>query len=132
MAGVLYRLGRLCANRAIVVVAVWLGLAVVVHVVVWDVGAETSNDLSLPGTGSQRATDLLDIPNGEVTEELANAILDSTAPARKAGADVTVGGNLGSVLSKSPTESSEVIGLLAAMLILALTRRLARAVHPHP
>jgi hypothetical protein len=26
MAGVLYRLGRLCVNRAVVVVAVWLGL----------------------------------------------------------------------------------------------------------
>ena len=34
---------------------------------------------------------------------------------------MAVGGNLGSVLSRSSTESSEVIGLLAAMLILALT-----------
>ena len=59
MAGVLYRLGRLCANRAIVVVAVWLGLVVLVRLVVWGVGAETSNDLSLPGTESQQATDLL-------------------------------------------------------------------------
>ena len=32
---------------------------------------------------------------------------------------MSAGGNLGSVRSKSPTESSEVIGLLAAMLILA-------------
>ena len=194
MAGVLYRLGRLCANRAIVVVAVWLGLVVVVQLTVLRVGAETSNDLTLPGTESQQATDLLasrfppqqngsspvvfhvskgkitdsatkqaveasykalskaphvasapdpfansasglvskdaktaftpvllDIPNGEVTEELADSILATTAPARKAGVDVSVGGNLGGVLSKSPTESSEVIGLLAAMLILALT-----------
>jgi RND superfamily putative drug exporter len=59
MAGVLYRLGRLCANRAIVVVAVWLGLVVLVRLVVGGVGAETSNDLSLPGTESQQATDLL-------------------------------------------------------------------------
>jgi uncharacterized membrane protein YdfJ with MMPL/SSD domain len=158
------------------------------------VGAETSNDLSLPGTESQQATDLLtsrfppqqngsspvvfhvtrgkitdpankqavessykalakaphvasapdpfanaasglvskdatsaftpvllDIPNGEVTEELAGDILDTTAPAQKAGVEVSVGGNLGGVLSKSPTESSEVVGLIAAMLILALT-----------
>jgi uncharacterized membrane protein YdfJ with MMPL/SSD domain len=62
MAGVLYRLGRLCANRAAVVVAVWIGLVVVVRLLVWDVGAETSNDLSLPGTESQRATDLLASP----------------------------------------------------------------------
>ena len=64
---------------------------------------------------------LLDIPNGDVTEELADSLLETTAPARKAGVDVAVGGNLGSVLSHSPTESSEAIGLLAAMLILALT-----------
>jgi hypothetical protein len=64
---------------------------------------------------------LLDIPNGDVTEELAGDILDTTEPARKAGVEVSVGGNLGSVLSKSPTESSEVVGLLAAMVILALT-----------
>jgi hypothetical protein len=59
MAGVLYRLGRLCANRAALVVAVWIGLVVVVRLLVWGVGAETSNDLSLPGTESQQATDLL-------------------------------------------------------------------------
>jgi uncharacterized membrane protein YdfJ with MMPL/SSD domain len=194
MAGILYRLGRLCANRAALVVAIWIGLVVVVRLLVWGVGAETSNDLSLPGTESQQATDLLtsrfppqqngsspvvfhvtkgkitdaatkqavgssykalakaphvasapdpfanaasglvskdatsaftpvllDIPNGDVTEELAGDILDSTAPARRAGVQVSVGGNLGGVLSKSPTESSEVVGLIAAMLILALT-----------
>jgi hypothetical protein len=38
MAGVLYRLGRLCANRAVVVVAVWLGAVVLVRLVVWASG----------------------------------------------------------------------------------------------
>jgi uncharacterized membrane protein YdfJ with MMPL/SSD domain len=47
------------APTAIVVVAVWLGLVVVVQLTVLRVGAETSNDLSLPGTESQQATDLL-------------------------------------------------------------------------
>ena len=59
IAGVLYRLGRLCVGRAVVVVAVWVGLVLVVQLVVWEVGAETSNDLRLPGTESQQATDLL-------------------------------------------------------------------------
>jgi hypothetical protein len=45
---------------------------------------------------------LLDIPNGDVTEELADSLLDTTAPARKAGVEVAVGGNLGSVLSQRP------------------------------
>jgi hypothetical protein len=40
MAGVLYRLGRLCANRAIVAVVVWLGLVVLVQLAVWNIGAE--------------------------------------------------------------------------------------------
>jgi predicted RND superfamily exporter protein len=35
LAGVLHRLGRLWANRAVVVVAVWLGVVVLVRLVVW-------------------------------------------------------------------------------------------------
>ena len=38
MAGVLYRLGRLCANRAALFVAVWIGLVVVVRLLVWASG----------------------------------------------------------------------------------------------
>jgi MMPL family len=140
------------------------------------VGAETSNDLSLPGTESQQATDLLasrfppqqngsspfvfhvtkgkitdsankkaveesykalswaphvasapdpfanaasglvskdaataftpvllDIPNGDVTGELADALLATTAPARKAGIQVAVGAtSAGSCPSRPP------------------------------
>jgi MMPL family len=166
-----------------------IGLVVLVQLAVWNVGAETSNDLSLPGTESQQATDLLtsrfppqqngsspvvfhvakgkitdaankqavessckalskaphvasapdpfanaasglvskdaktaftpvllDIPNGDVTEELADDILATTAPAQKGGRRRHRRGHLGGVLSKSPTESSEVIGLLGHLL----------------
>ena len=60
MAGVLHRLGRGCARHRFLVVASWVLLAVAVSLVANSVGRETSNNLSLPGTNSTAATDLLD------------------------------------------------------------------------
>src|SRR5215475_3958827 len=64
---------------------------------------------------------LLKISNGQVTEDVARRIFDATKPAQKQGIQVAAGGTMGSALSPSPTESSEAVGLLTAMLILALT-----------
>jgi uncharacterized membrane protein YdfJ with MMPL/SSD domain len=64
---------------------------------------------------------LLKIPNGQVTEALAQRIFDATRPAQKKGIQVAAGGIIGSALSPSPTEESEAVGLLTAMLVLALT-----------
>ena len=64
---------------------------------------------------------LLKIPNGQVTEALAQRIFNATRPAQKQGIQVAAGGTIGSALSPSPTEKSEAVGLLTAMLVLALT-----------
>jgi uncharacterized membrane protein YdfJ with MMPL/SSD domain len=64
---------------------------------------------------------LLKISNGQVTEALAQRIFNATRPAQKQGIEVAAGGTIGSALSPSPTEKSEVVGLLTAMLVLALT-----------
>jgi uncharacterized membrane protein YdfJ with MMPL/SSD domain len=64
---------------------------------------------------------LLKISNGQVTEALAQRIFNATRPAQKQGIRVAAGGTIGSALSPSPTEKSEVVGLLTAMLVLALT-----------
>jgi uncharacterized membrane protein YdfJ with MMPL/SSD domain len=64
---------------------------------------------------------LLKISNGQVTEALAQRIFNATTPAQKQGIQVAAGGTIGSALSPSPTEKSEVVGLLTAMLVLALT-----------
>src|SRR5690349_19767329 len=64
---------------------------------------------------------LLKIPNGQVTEALAQRIFNATKPAQKQGIQVAAGGTIGSALSPSPTEQSEAVGLLTAMLVLALT-----------
>ncbi len=176
--------------------AAWLVLLAVVIGLVKSVGANTSNNLELPGTDSQDATDLLakrfppqqngknpivffspeengkvtdprtsrrsrsrsrrrkqlphvfsatspfsqqgqaqisddeqtafftvllDIGNEKVTEGFAQRFLDAAEPGRKAGMKVAAGGQIGSELSEPETESSDMIGLLAAMVILTLT-----------
>ncbi len=194
MGRALYGIGRFCAAHALPVVLAWIALAIGVVGVMSAVGSMTTNDLSLPGTEGQQATDLLEakfppqqngsnpivfhvtkgkvtdaanksaieasyhalvkepdvysatdpfknaasglvsadgrtafipvllkVSNGQVTESLAQRVFDATAPAQKQGIEVAAGGTIGSALSPSPTESSEVVGLLAAMVILAIT-----------
>jgi uncharacterized membrane protein YdfJ with MMPL/SSD domain len=194
LSGFLHRLGYLCARFRFVVVSAWFVLAVGFIVCLSVFGAVTNNDLSLPGTGSQAATDLLaqefppqqngaspivfhvssgtltsatdekaiqqsvaaivkvphvysapdptanpqsgliskdgstaftsvllDIGAGSLTPELAQQIVDAAAPAKAAGIDVEAGGSIGATLSPAHTESSEVIGIIAAILILTFT-----------
>ena len=195
MAGWLYRIGRAAAAHRLVFIGVWLVLVAVAVVSVRALGAETNNTLTLPGTDSQAAFDLLaakfppqqnganpfvlqvdrgtlsdpnykpavdatyrafkasryvysvqnpvgknaetagiisddgkiglmpvllNVGGGFITEELAQKILDVTQPARAAGIDVAVGGQVGSVLSAPDTKESQVLGNVSAMVILAL------------
>ena len=59
MTGPLYALGRLAVRHRIVVVLAWLAVLVVLVALAGRTGQETSDNLALPGTDSQRATDLL-------------------------------------------------------------------------
>ena len=194
MGRALYRIGHFCVAHPLIVLLAWIVLAVGLVGAMSKAGSMTTNDLTLPGTQSQQASDLLaqnfppqqngsnpivfhvakgkitdtanknaveasykallkaptvysatdpfgtgssalistdghttfipvllKVSNGQVTEDLAQRIFDATAPAQKQGIEVAAGGTIGSALSPSPTESSEVVGLLTAMLILALT-----------
>ena len=195
MANFLYRLGTFAAHKRWVVLAAWLVLLVVVGFLIRTLGGNTSNNLELPGTDSQAASDLLaerfppqqnganpivfhtatgkvtdqprmqaikdsrtailalphvdsapspfgkrsasqiskdgqtafipvllTISNEEVTQEVAQRYLDAaTEPAKRAGMEVAAGGQIGSELSEPATESSERIGIAAAMVILAFT-----------
>jgi uncharacterized membrane protein YdfJ with MMPL/SSD domain len=190
----LHRLGLFAAHKKWVVLLGWLLVLIVVGALVKSVGANTSNNLELPGTDSQAATDvlaerfppqqngknpivfhtktgkvtdsknkqaieesfkrmkalpetnsatspfsqegqaqiskdkqtafltvLLNIGSEDLTEEIAQSYLDAAEPGRKAGMKVAAGGSIGTELSEPETESSEVVGLTAAMIILALT-----------
>jgi len=195
MTGVLYAVARFCVKRRFVVLGVWLLTAVALVTVAHRLGDNTSDNQSLPGTGSQRATDtlgksfpdqangsspiVLHVSNGKLTDsKYANAvneaasdvakapyvasvvnpltqqgasalsknqatgylsvtlsvnpgavsvddahkIIDAAAkPAEAAGIQVETGGQLGQKVSKPATESSELIGILAAMVILTFT-----------
>jgi uncharacterized membrane protein YdfJ with MMPL/SSD domain len=63
---------------------------------------------------------LLDISSGDLDEDEADEIFAAADPARRAGMTVAAAGTLGSELSDEESESSEVVGILAAMVILSL------------
>jgi uncharacterized membrane protein YdfJ with MMPL/SSD domain len=55
----LYRLGHFCARHPAWILVVWLVVALTIVGVARSVGQETNDDLKLPGTDSQAATNLL-------------------------------------------------------------------------
>ncbi len=191
MTGVLYGLARFCVRRRFVVLGVWLVAAIALIVVSHRLGENTNENLSLPGTDSQRATDTLAksfpdqangtspivlhahsgklteakysgavdqaaadvakaphvasvlnpltpqgasalskdqktgylsvtlaVSPGELSIDEAQTIIDAADPAKAAGLQVETGGQLGQKVSKPSTESSELIGIIAAMVIL--------------
>jgi RND superfamily putative drug exporter len=194
MTGMLYALAQFCVRRKFVVLAVWLVATIALVAVSHSLGDNTNDNLSLPGTDSQAATDALaksfpdqangsspivlhsnsgkltDAKNaeavaaaaagvakephvasvvspltaqgatalskdkatgylsvtlgtspGSLSEEETQKIIDGANPAKAAGLEVETGGQLGQKVSKPATESSELIGIIAAMVILTLT-----------
>ncbi|HEV7774072.1 MAG TPA: MMPL family transporter [Conexibacter sp.] len=55
----LYALGRFCARRRLVVLGLWLVVAIVLGALAKQAGTQTTDNVSLPGTDSQRATNIL-------------------------------------------------------------------------
>ena len=194
MASLLHRMARWVAHHPIKGLILWLVIVVGLTAVVSLVGAQTTNDTSLPGTQSQDATNVLaaDFPPTEngtspivfkvktgtvnstanknaitasvkaiakvphvtqatspygnaaqylqsksktiaytpvlmnvsaaaITDKQAQAVLDAAEPAVKAGIQVAAGGTVGATLSNPNTDASTVIGLIAAVIILAIS-----------
>ena len=195
MARVLYGVAQFCVRRRFVVLAVWVVATVALVAVSQRMGDNTNDNLTLPGTDSQRATDALNksfpdqangsspivlhVKNGKLTDskyssavnqaaadvakqhyvasvvnpltsqgasalskdqatgylsvttsvspgamsmgDAQNIIDAASTPAHAAGIQVETGGQLGQKVSKPATESSELIGIIAAMVILTFT-----------
>ncbi|MEK6271188.1 MAG: MMPL family transporter [Actinomycetota bacterium] len=194
MTGVLYAVGGFCARRPYRVAITWLVIVAGIVAITNSVGKQTSDDLTLPGTGSTQAQDLLQdnlpkqangtnpvvmetstgtlatgkneqavkatvsslkkaphvisavsplsnegagalskdkrigyisvtiaLSSSDLTEDQANEIIDAESPAREAGFKVATGGYLGQAVSKPATESSEAVGIAAAVIILLFT-----------
>ena len=64
---------------------------------------------------------LMNVSSGDITVRMAARVLAAAGPARAAGMQTAAGGPIGSALSQPATETSELIGLAFAMVILALT-----------
>jgi RND superfamily putative drug exporter len=194
MTGVLYGLAKRCTRHRFIVLTAWLLATIALVAVSHRLGDNTNDNLSLPGTDSQRATDALahsfpdqsngtspivvhaksgkltdanyakaieqaaaelskaanvasvvspltpqgagalskdestgylsvtlSKPPGELSVGEAQKIIDAANPAKEAGLEVETGGQLGQKVSKPATESSELIGIIAAMVILTYT-----------
>ncbi len=193
MTRALYTVGRTCVRLRWFVIAAWAIAAVVLHLWAASLGQQFNDNLSLPGTGSTKATDLLqeklpqkaygsipltlrdpngsigdasstraidatvsglkavphvsgvvspldqnagglvsrdrkiayisvtlNIGSGATTTDEAQKILDAAEPAAKAGLHPAVGGYVGQKLSRPSTESSEAVGIGAAIVILVI------------
>jgi RND superfamily putative drug exporter len=192
MTGPLYAIGRWCSRHHWPVIGIWVVLAIALVAIGQASGSKTSENLTLPGTGSTLATELLEenlpeqaygsnplvleapagsklteakyakaveetvkklealpdvnsatsplapgaqtlsqkSPNigyipvvlgvgpGEIAEDQSQKILDAAKPFETAGGNAAVGGYVGNQLSKPSTEKSELIGLVAAVIIL--------------
>ncbi len=55
----LYRVGQACVRHRFIVIGVWLVVAVGMHLWAASLGQQWNDNLTLPGTGSTQATDLL-------------------------------------------------------------------------
>src|SRR4051794_22666779 len=60
MTGPLYAIGRFCSRHHYPVIAAWVILAIVLVAIGSASGSKTSENLTLPGTGSTTATELLE------------------------------------------------------------------------
>jgi RND superfamily putative drug exporter len=192
MTGPLYAIGRWCSRHHWPVIGAWIVLAIALVAISQASGSKTSENLTLPGTGSTQATELLEenlpeqaygsnplvleapagsklteakyakaveetaknlaaqpdvnsamsplakgsqtlsqknpsigyipvvlgIGPGEITEDQSQKLLDAAKPFEAAGGNASIGGYVGNQLSKPSTEKSELIGLIAAVIIL--------------
>ncbi|MBL7626433.1 MMPL family transporter [Frankia nepalensis] len=85
MATYLYRLGRAAYRRRSLVLALWIALLAAVGVGAATLSGSTSDTLSIPGTESQKAIDLLDERMPNAGADTATARVVFTLPAGSGG-----------------------------------------------
>ncbi|WIM96414.1 MMPL family transporter [Actinoplanes oblitus] len=79
-----------------------------------------TGDASLSADGRIGYLTVTPESDSAATVELAGQVRDATSPAGAAGLDVSIGGQLGQQLSKSPVHTSELIGIVVAIIVMLL------------
>src|SRR5215211_3916817 len=129
----LFHLARFCGRHRVVVLGVWLAIFVALALVARAAGTNVNDNVSLPGTGSQAATDLLSqrfpsqangtnpvvltAPKGEtITASKYKTPIDDTVKAFKADPDVRDATNPLSSAGKANLNKKGDIGFIALNL----------------
>jgi len=87
MSRVLYALGRLCVRHRYVVLLVWIVVMAATVLLANHFGRPTSDNLTLPGTGSTQATDLLDADLPEQANGTNPVVMEATQGTLTSGAN---------------------------------------------
>ena len=101
MTGPLYRIGRVCSRHHWPVIVAWILAAIALILVSSAAGEQNSDNLSVPGADSERATDLLQsklpkqaygtnpivlqAPSGKLTDSKYKKPIDDTASLAEEG-----------------------------------------------
>src|ERR1051325_6325287 len=108
MTGPLYAIGRFCSRHHYPVIAAWIVLAIALLAISGAAGSKTSENLTLPGTASTIATELLEdnlpeqaygsnplvlvAPQGKLTQpENAKAVEETAARLNELGQGKSAG-----------------------------------------
>ena len=139
MTGALYGLARFCARHRFWILAVWLVVAVALVGVSHRLGDNTNDNLTLPGTGSQHATDALaksfpDQSNGTspiVLHVSSGKLTDSkyASAVNQAAADVAKAPDVASVAGWVAPNPGGVGPMTRAMLLANVVETAERAVN---
>src|SRR3954453_16841863 len=105
MSAALYSIGRTCVRYKFVVLPVWIVVLLATVLLANHFGRNTSNDLTLPGTGSTNAQDLLSAhfpdqangtnpvvmepPSGKLTSAANSKVVKDTLQSLKKAPHVT-------------------------------------------
>ena len=132
MTRLLYRLGHACARWHFVVLGLWVVLVVALVVVAGQAGSLTTNNVTLPGTGSQSATDLLSnrfptqaygtnplvvaTDSGKLTDSKYSKAIDSSVSALKKTPHVTAAVSPLSDAGASALSKDKQIGYISVAL----------------
>ncbi len=132
MTGPLYQLGRLCVRHHRIVLVLWLAVFVALAVLARSSGLETDDNLTLPGTGSQNATDLLqkrfpaqangsnpvalEVSKGKLTDDNYSKAIGDTVDAFKKDSIVSAVTSPLSSDGKAQLSKDETIGYIALNL----------------
>jgi RND superfamily putative drug exporter len=111
VSAVLYGLGRFCIRRRLLVAVAWLVLLVGFIAIANAVGKQTSNNLTLPGTGSTDAQNLL---NDHLPDE-ANGTNPVVMKARHGTLDAGANAKAVKATVKSLKQTPHVIGAVSPL-----------------